>query len=597
MAAFLFFLSVALVVTNQQDIRYTLFADDKQKCDAAADGMLNYALQVMRANSNWEARLQTERPPFASGVTANIKWRPYLLNLSSTNSRYSMPTSPSRESTALELTATAQAGVFRSEVHAVVEEFRLADSLAIGSAKPHLFCNETAFKVLGPAFRWDALNAMSTTAINGTIDAGGGELYSCLDKDGTDPTEPPLKDYVPNWYVSGTQSAALPKDPPNDFIKTGEQFQRGQRIQVLRLKDNQFIWEPQEDPNLTLRHVDEAATYNRDANFPSDVVHDTVQVSDPALKSSDPGYFNGTKAEWFTINGRSARADKDAYYVFATHFFYSGNRFKTVNVPGGVTSEVKRAKMYQPVCVLKFANNKWTDVVDPLKVTDMKLEPSYVDGPVPDINYMLVHNGVVYAKEAGQTETNDWLVGSANGWTRGGIKGSKYAFFMGDTVVDFVVGAPTPPFPAPSIRLTTNDIAASFPAFLPPRNLDNTTGNVTEGKMYFNWRPVRSSFTSVNSDAYGVVQVDVSEEQGNGSPHVYDPITALMHFNGKSWQVLPAGVGLLLPTKSAYRNELNYGYKGGLGPVTAGSRLALAGYPSSQALLRRYVVVARWSSQ
>ena len=48
MSAFLFFLSVAIVVTNREDIRSTLLADHKMRAEFAADGTLDRDIQVMR---------------------------------------------------------------------------------------------------------------------------------------------------------------------------------------------------------------------------------------------------------------------------------------------------------------------------------------------------------------------------------------------------------------------------------------------------------------------------------------------------------------------------------------------------------------------
>lgn len=74
MSAFLFFLSVAIVVTNREDIRSTLLADHKMRAEFAADGTLDRDIQLMRSNPEWESALNNG-VSFSSGavVQSSIK--------------------------------------------------------------------------------------------------------------------------------------------------------------------------------------------------------------------------------------------------------------------------------------------------------------------------------------------------------------------------------------------------------------------------------------------------------------------------------------------------------------------------------------------
>src|ERR1700712_697947 len=72
-SAFLFFLSVILVATNRQDILLAISVDHRMRASTAARAGANEALQIMRSNSEWEAKLgKSYKGQMASGAAFNV---------------------------------------------------------------------------------------------------------------------------------------------------------------------------------------------------------------------------------------------------------------------------------------------------------------------------------------------------------------------------------------------------------------------------------------------------------------------------------------------------------------------------------------------
>lgn len=609
MAAFLFFLSVALVVTNREDIRYTLFTDHKMRSNFAADGMLDYALQYIRNTQQWEQSLPNEHPEFASGAYGSASAKPFVVPNAASSPRYSIPAVDFSSGPALELIAQASSGPFQSERHLLLEEFRLADSIANEGRKPHLFAvSDSGLQVLAPSFKWEGLGGFTGgTPVPQSFSACGQELRYCAEGDGVDP--PQIKDF---------QKIALPNGPvlPGPFEASSKQIPKGQGLRMLVLNGDKFEWQLLPDPGEPvpdgLSSVAQAKVLGEGGleslSEGGDPINKTwaeltldwnVLAKSPSDLTVPYEYFNGPRINFYAVTGKVAVTDKNnAYYVHGTHYFYAGMRFKNTEQPGNqVLSQGKDATLYAEPCILKLKDKKWTPVLDLLKVEDLWTEPTVVPGPRPDPSTLLLNpeSGEVFVKELGKDDPN-WLRADAAGISSGGPRGTRDLFFYGQQMVDFAERPQNPEYQGRLYGLTVHDIGSSFPAYLPARNQNYPTGQANtataepERKLF--WNVVPGKQAGYHEDLFSLVDLTCVTQEAGQPPKQEQPVRALAHFNGKFWQILPAGLGKLLPNGS-YGHEVQLDYAGGLGP-TGAVKYVLAGYITDRPLLRRYVPVARW---
>lgn len=604
MAAFLFFLSVALVVTNREDIRYTLFTDHKMRSNLAADGMVDWAVQHMRTNQGWETTLQTQHPPFASGAYASATWRPYSVLPAGNNGRFSLPSVDFTSGPAVELIVEATSGAFRSERHVVLEEFRIADSIANEGRKPHLFAIAGAnVQVLSPTFKWEGLGPIQGgQPVAKSFCAGGYDLKGCTAEDGTPPPE--LKDFTKIEMPDGTVL-------PGAFGVSPKKIPRGQGAWLLELKGDKFSWKQLPDPGEQLGTVLQAKILPPDGASPlkdgGDPISKTwaeltldwnIIARTPSELTVDYSYFNGPRVNWYSLTGTVAAAGKDKYYCHGRHYFYSGFRFKNTQQPEGqMLSQGKDNTLFDEPCLLVFEKEKWRVVVDYLKVgEDLWEEPTIVTGPQPDPSSMLYDpaKDMVYVKELGKDDPN-WLQVADGEFKQSGVRGSRHLFFHKSVPIDRIERQRTPDLSKTLWGFTHHDIALYFPAWLPSRNELSPNGQLNtsgvEPKLKLHWDVPVDQQTSYGEDLYSTAELTCISEGLDGKRKEHQPNKVIAHFNGRFWQVLPAGLGMALPS-SSYRAEMDMDSGAGVGPV--GARLILGGYVSDAPLLRRYVTIARW---
>lgn len=598
MAAFLFFLSVALVLTNREDIHYTLFTDHKMRCNLAADGMLDYALQTMRTNSNWEEKFKTWRLPFRSGAEGSVLYRtwsdPQVLPGAT---RYSPPETPS-PSAGIEIVATGRSGLFASERHMLLEEFRLADSLLQGDSKPHLFnINEAgAVTVLTPSFTWETPPATIARPIVGSLSAAGGPLLHLSEGQGTKPPE--IKDFALT-QVGGVPVpiAGLPLSP--------KQIPIGHGGFKLELKANNWGWVVLPDPGDQLGTVIQPSITPDDGGSSASgwdkltLNWDTLAKT-PDQMTVDYSYFNGPKINWYSLVGTRAEVQGDEYFCHGMHYYYSGFRFKNSQAAGGMThSQGKDPSLYEEPCILKFnlKTRQWSVVLDYLQVnSDPLVEPTILTGLRPDMNSLFVRPGpLLHTHVLGQTD-NAWYTVGKEQLTLASLPKRAKLFALGPEVL-YCEARPDTDITPPLQALNQHDIAPFFPKFLPILNeggvydAKQTLVGEVEPKLNLRWSIAEESLTGCEKDLYGVVRLAVTFTPP-GQREVTVQASSLAHFDGKRWQIVPAGLSRLLPDPTSYKVEMTRDYGGGDGPKSG--KFVLAGYASEKAQLRRYVPVARW---
>lgn len=556
MAAFLFFLSVALTVTNREDIRSTLLADHKMRAEFAADGVLDYNLQVMRTQPNWEEVLREQT--LASGAVVKSTWR---------------TTRPG----VVEVTVSANSNLIKAERHWLLEEFRLADSLAVGDKKPHLFAMRKAgdsltHAVLGPNFRWQSLGAAPPQTLTGTYVAKGGPLY--LETQDQGATPPTLQDWQPIIDTLGVVNFG-------GFGPTSQQLPKGHGASTGKFENEKFSFDVLPDPGDTLGRVKQATINGRSDGQPT---FTTVTLAGN-LVELDTSEYQGPCVEWYTLSGTVADAKENLYYCHGRHIYMRGVRFRNKagsDPPGSVDP----GGYYDEPCLLSYdpASKAWAKVVDLLKVTDDLSEPVVVDGPRPNQATMWVtQNGQIFTAQSG-----------ANNLLR--VVGDRFEV-AGNLEPNLLVYRDQLLSVAPRssdglMCLSSFDPAQYLTKLLPGRNVGARSAipgaNLTmpeEPTQQLHWAIAATPTATAREELYALVTCQARlPDNPNGPPRSTGQ--ALAHFDGKNWQLLPSGLAGVLAGSYFVESQRDYGGKPSV--VNDIVALALAGYSSSQPLLRRY---------
>lgn len=543
LAAFLFFLSVALTITNREDIRSNLLADHQLRAQLAVEGTLQDRVQRMRKFSDWEG--QSQDLSFNSGATAHVDSSRFLTY-------------------GVQLQVKALSNLVQQERRLLLEEFRLADSVAQSGKKPHLFAikqvnNALTWSVLGPDFHWQNLGALSARALPASYSAAGGSLFGQNAGEGATP--PQLQDWHPTTDSQGVVHSG-------SFSATSQQLTQGNGALLARLNNSQFSLEMLPDPGETLGRVTQATINGSPDGQPT---YATVTLGGQ-LVQLDTSEYRGPSAEWYSLVGPAAAAQGEVYYCHARHYYFRGVRFRnsaSANPPGSQNG----SGFYDEPCLLKWENKAWTKVVDLLKVSDDLSEPEIVQGPRPDPSSLWVTaSGSVYCKQLGQ-EMLLQVAGNAFSAVQP-INGKGLCY--GDELLWLQQGS-----------LSAHDPSGFFPKNLPAHNVGarcNIPGlNLTlteEPALELKWS-VATPATAAAKDLYAVVTCQATSRK------------ALGHFDGQGWQLLPHGLAEVLPD-SLYTLEARRDYAGQTFSLDEVVGLALGAYTTDQPLLRRYVPLARY---
>ena len=557
MAAFLFFLSVAIVVTNREDIHSTLLADHKMRAEFAADGTLDRDIELMRSIPDWEGQLNVGTS-FASGASARSSYRRI---------------SP----TILELTVNAASNLVKADRHWTFEEFRLADSVASGSLKPHLFAlRGTALSVLGPNFKWQELSPVNAETLPRTLVANGGPVFYQV-KD--EIPAPVLLDFQPSIGANGVVTNS-------GFGPVSGTLPKGSGPYEIQLANDKFnpVQVPDPGDPKVMGRIKQATINGQENGTPT---FTTINIGGtPTL--IDTSEYQGPVLETYLLTGSVAGAGGNSYYCHALHVYFRGFRFRnsaTATPPGSVTPSVGPLK--EPA-ILKYdsGSKTWSKVVDLLKVIDDVTEPEIVGGPRPDVNYLWVTaNGQVYTRELGSTNLlsvngNQFHAGSP-------IQGELFAYQ--DQLVSVTKNATTG-----VQQLSVYDPSLTLPQNVPGRNLAAKpffSGNLMitlkeEPGLALRYSTSPSPVATARKDLFVLITCQAFDEAHLDQPPK-SSVQSLAHWDGTQWQFLPAGMATVLPN-SSYTLEGVRDYGGKAVDVGGFVALALAGYPSSQPLLRQY---------
>ena len=555
MAVFLFFLSVALVATNRQDLSLSLSSDDRLRATLAAQSAVNFALQTMRTDSQWEQTLKDKQGQMLTGASWKVEVRPAETHL-------------------VEVLAQGSSGLVKKQFRYLMQEFRICDTLARQNLKPHLFAvrksgDSNVLMMMGPSFTWSALTALPKTAVLETLTGAGGPLYM-----NEEPQQSPelLEDYRPTLDSFGMYR-------PN-WGATELSVPPGFHTARLEIADQQLRWRTLPDPQ------DNLGSLSQPSGTPA---HQTFQVGGQSVQV-DTGLYQGAVWNAYVLDGRKAAAEGNLLYAHAQHYYFRGASFQNRPVPVGPGLEnhgqMRPAIFENDSCILKFDGTRWWIVNDCLEVgADGSVTHSR--GPRPSKSSLAVSRGKVFSLS--QAPERQVLVAAEKEWTVAGENPSRSDFlvgYRGQPCVQAAGSAHYQNVPPP---------ADSFPAVLAAMHGDVLEGGeefsdqelLAEGTVRLRPSPLSTSVTIIGDEVFTTGHLQVSRPRV--SRHV------LLHYDGQAWQIWPNGfyqqLWTVLPPPRE-RDVVQVNDSQGVKHELRVAPLVMCGYQAQPALMRRYVPVA-----
>ncbi|MEW6278560.1 MAG: hypothetical protein AB1758_08070 [Candidatus Eremiobacterota bacterium] len=538
-AVFLFFLSVALVTANRQDIMLSLSVDHRLRAQMAA-----------RAGSD------------VGLATARVKGLPAVDNMALTmesGARYSVDVRDVAFDQGVrhaDILATGTSGFVSSERSLVVERIPFGPELS--GSLPLLFGKDAAgnLKSLGPSFKWTELGALPRA--DTWLAAGGGPLCVMAPRGTADPP-PKIYDFVPQMNAEGVlvptlQEVQWPESEQPEHLLY-------MTFEITRLK-----WVDIPDPgSLDGQSVPPMI----DGDPEGTPRWQTVNAGGTEVTWTD-SQFTGQVQEWYGLTGPALTAENGVVYCHANHYLFKGTTFQNQVqvVNGAVVNNPSQtpSKWYKEPAVLAFdlaqmssEKARWVKKVDLMTVEDPNSDPVIDQGPRPDFGSLAVVVGVVYAYDRNDyrqvlrsTPNLNWdaakmTEGVANGLCayNGSLRtyvGSRYSDSSTRTVLEGLD-------PNTQIRVHTAEIRGDVLQNGGYRQVVLDPELILESGLM----PGVNGFASYGEHLWTTAHLRVEAKEPGGMTLVellgspgpkgkVDYYDTLVHFDGKSWQVWPMGL-------------------------------------------------------
>lgn len=568
-SVFLFFLSVALVAQNRQDVLLSLTEDHRTRADAAARAGLNLALHVMRTDPDWQARLNQAKGALESGADWTIENPPRRL---------------SDDGVLWRVEAVGTSGISRVTRAMIVEEIGLG--ALPENARFFALTDGRGLAMMDGSFRWTEIQPDVEQEADVLV-ARNGPVFSHLN--GSSRQDQPLWDYgadgvmrqVPLQIDEGRTLTVLEMDPPGKWT-------------ILARPDDIPV---QANPNAS--------------PTPAANVYRFVDALTQGTS------YQGPSLDWYVLKGRALAADGKKVYSHARHYFYRGTK-ATIN-PNSLTID-DPGRQFTGTAVLEYdlATGQWKAVVDTMVVSDLRRDPQVTDpGSTrsPNEDTLGLAGGRLYAFEGGNDR--GVLLGAARSWTyQGAAEGLSRGLYeyadrlrthqtMGnqDGVARVTLGSGLDPWedltldrgpvnatvwkteerifedrpavPAQAIRGSLLGALNKATSFLEPGENDGSNCVASLGNDLYSFGRVRRTYAAAQGATYF-------------APFLPEFLAAnadlqsavLLHYDGTRWQLWPGGMhefSVTAPVNSG--NYLQAKNEKGETLKLDTSRLALAVYP------------------
>ena len=597
-AALLFFMCVVLVSTNRQDISLSLFSEHHLKADLAAESGLNQALQLMRSHSEWEAKLKSNfRGTLSSGAEWSAEVKPYESASVPAPNPY------------LVITGVGKSGAVRSEKRLLVEELRLADSIAAKGLKPHLFglagttaAGDPTLVMLGPSMKWSTVAAPEKPLWD-TFGCNGGPLSILRDKDTVpaSPKGPELKDERATAGLGGFYTYQFGP-------AFAAQFPASDKLSTLNFETNNMVWRTQPLPTLLAKVLQ--STIDGDVNGKprfetANLITGPIQV--------DVSDHMGPVVEWYVLKKERLMSDQEFVYCPATHYLFKGSHAKNIIASEGQFDVNKGFNRPEAVAsdsaILRFdlKRGSWSVLNDLISYRPGDDQFTIATGLRPDQSAMSLEDKNILAVSSGPQKP--LIVASATGWTTAGSNRLEQPWGL------IYKGAPRSLFRERSNEFAIEGLAALSKAF--PVQIPATTAKVysSTDKQWIDSTVVaeqaielsilaNSALTTAAYDdlyTFGFLSYRSLDSLGQNlvdkriTPDPYR-VSLLLHFDGQKWQALPQGLHAAIwdPQRYPSPNPSMVPISTQDGQNCLLSRpVGLAGYLTNANLMRRYVPFSR----
>lgn len=543
-AIFLYFLSVALVSQNRQNILLVLSEDHRLRASDSASAAQDLALHVMRHNPNWRDLL----PERQGELTTGGKWEIQSIKYLSSAPHF------------LEATTHGNLGLFASTKKRVIEElaFDSATSSSAGSGCPtHLFAyaqgdDGLILAVLTPNMQWRFLGAPPNPRLSWLVAQEGPLFTQCLARD----HQFSLEDVNEHGVMQATTITSTT-----------------QPLTFLRITSDATQWSDGKFPchgfMSTPESTQESASFS-----PGSGSENLTKYNDAAVRNL---IYDGPTLEWYTCTGGALAAHGNSVYSHALHHYYRGTQAK---ISSRGYSVLRSPRTYEAPAVLCYSasSNSWSVTMDMMSVSDRNSEPVItptVAGNSADTDSLAYLDGSLYCISKSNSARilrltpKEWQGCDSSAGVSLGLYGYNHKLLHhrlttaenGDELVDFQNLPLTEGLKSQREALTLPSSGEGSEACeVYPKFSLQASALLTLKDQYTDFRYKGNNSTAIcGRDVYTFVSVSASLATPSEALKTFYPdlftslvqrqaalqnstIACLAHYDGEGWQIWPNGL-------------------------------------------------------
>lgn len=337
-SAFIFLLAAVLTAQNRQNILLSLGEDHRIRADNGAMAAMDFALHIMRTNPDWESLLPGRTGELENGGT----WVINSIERSGT------------EPHIIYVKTTGSSGFISTERTRIIEEIKLSpfDDMVLFALdqEGYLVC-------LDQSFKWRRMSTIPASPLFMT--ANGGPLFGVAGSEY--PYSPKIIEDLEGRAEFGDYQPPTKEYSP--FILR------------LDIDDKTIAWNKLE-PVYKVSGTE----------IPSGSL---IKVTKAKMEGNSIIKYTGPQAEWYSLAGQAAAADKKSLYAHALHHKYTGA--EGIIDANGYYTRTKKASYTYTNAVLKYENSSWHKFIDP------KEPKTVTDQTTPSLDSITAAGGNIYS--------------------------------------------------------------------------------------------------------------------------------------------------------------------------------------------------------